>query len=74
MKKDATKKYGKSDLRGLKVEHSAERFKAGQEIILTLKDAGKFIPCPSSADPTQFVLWVFLNGICPITFYLKAYC
>ena len=52
MKKDATKKYGKSDLRGLKVEHSAERFKAGQEIILTLKDAGKFIPCPSSADPT----------------------
>ena len=42
-KKEVSKKYSKSDLRGLKVEHSAERFREGQEVILTLKDSGLFI-------------------------------
>jgi hypothetical protein len=41
-KKESAKKYGKSDLRGLKVEHSSDRFKSGTEVILTLKDSGQF--------------------------------
>ena len=39
-KKEVGKAYGKSDLKGLRVEHSTEKFKSGQAIILTLKDSG----------------------------------
>lgn len=32
--------YTSKDLKGLKVEHSVDRFKDGQSIILTLQDKG----------------------------------
>ncbi|XP_061162474.1 U4/U6.U5 tri-snRNP-associated protein 1-like isoform X2 [Saccostrea echinata] len=38
--KDSKKEYTSKDLRGLKVEHSVDRFKDGQSIILTLQDKG----------------------------------
>ncbi|XP_062604721.1 U4/U6.U5 tri-snRNP-associated protein 1-like, partial [Saccostrea cucullata] len=38
--KDNKKEYTSKDLRGLKVEHSVDRFKDGQSIILTLQDKG----------------------------------
>ena len=48
-KKEVAKAYGKSDLKGLRVEHSTEKFKTGQAIILTLKDTGTI-----KADRTGF--------------------
>lgn len=37
--KDRVNQYGKASLEGLKVEHSADKFKDGQTVVLTLKDA-----------------------------------
>lgn len=39
VKKEKERQYRSSDLRGLKVEHGAERFQEGKAVILTLKDA-----------------------------------
>jgi U4/U6.U5 tri-snRNP-associated protein 1 len=36
------KKYASNDLSGLRVEHSIEEFKEGQQVILTLKDKKNF--------------------------------
>ena len=36
---DKNRQYGRNNLSGLKVEHSAESFQSGQSMILTLKDA-----------------------------------
>lgn len=39
MKKDQARQYSNSNLSGLKVEHSTDRFGTGQSVILTLKDS-----------------------------------
>jgi len=41
--KQKQKRYAPKDLTGLRVEHSIEEFKEGQQVILTLKDKSMLI-------------------------------
>lgn len=59
-KKEVAKSYGKSDLKGLKVEHSTEKFKTGQAVILTLKDSGWF-QLPFLIIRSIFFMLIFEN-------------